>query len=390
MGVPQYACDFYGDDFIQDPWPHYAAMRKLGPVVYIPDLDNYAITRHAEVRAALRDFERFESRHGVAGDAFGCDLLQGNSVASDPPRHTTLRRAMEPPLQRRALQDVQGRIQAAANALVANVPDGLAFDAITGLAQSLPLTIVRDMVGLPPFEQDKMLTWAGAAFDMLGIQNSRGEAALSNIKEMREFISTRATTDHLKPGSWTHCIAQRAETGDIAPELAPFIIRDYINPSLDTTISAIGHMVWLLGSNSDQWDLLKHEPSLVPNAVHEAVRLATPIRSFSRRAVEDTEIAGVAIPAGARVMMLYASANRDALAFEAPDRFDVRRTARRHLGFGAGPHMCVGMHLALAEMEAILRAMLASFVRIEVEDPVVALNNTICAFSSMTARFYRA
>ena len=88
-------------------------------------------------------------------------------------------------------------------------------------------------------------------------------------------------------------------------------------------------------------------------------------------------------------MILYASANRDALAFEAPDRFDVRRTAWRHLGFGAGPHKCVGMHPALAEMEAILRAMLASFVRIEVEEPVVALNNSICAFSSMTARFYR-
>ena len=110
------------------------------------------MTRHAEVRAALRDFERFESRHGVVGDAFGCDLLQGNSVASDPPQHTTLRRTMEPPLQRRALQDVQGQIQAATDALVANVPDGLAVDANTGLAQSLPLTVVRDMVGLPPFE----------------------------------------------------------------------------------------------------------------------------------------------------------------------------------------------------------------------------------------------
>ena len=152
LRVPQYAYDFYSDDFIRESWPHCAAMRKLGPVVYIPELDNYPMTRHAEVWAALRDFERFESRHGVVGDAFGCDLLQGNSVASAPPQHTTLRRTMEPPLQRRALQDVQGQIQAATDALVVNVPDGLAVDANPGLAQSLPLTVVRDMVGLPPFE----------------------------------------------------------------------------------------------------------------------------------------------------------------------------------------------------------------------------------------------
>ncbi len=386
-GVPHYSCDFYGDAFIQDPWPHYAAMRALGPVVFIPDLGNYALTQYAAVRAALSVFAQFESKHGVAGDAFGCEMLQGNTVASEPPRHTDLRRAMEPPLQRRALQNIQSRIQSAADALVNSVANGQEFDAISGFAQSLPLTVVRDLVGLPIGEQNKMLEWAGAAFDVLGVQNARGQAALEPIKQMRGFISARATPESLKPGSWTHRIACAAAAGEIDPELAPFVIRDYINPSLDTTISAIGQMIWLLGRYPDQWATLKQEPKLVPNAVHEAVRLSTPIRSFSRRAAADMAIGGVVIPEDARVMMLYASANRDALEFENPDMFNVRRNARRPIGFGAGPHMCVGMHLALAEMEAILRALLEKVERIEVSSPEIAMNNTVCAFSSLQARF---
>ena len=225
------------------------------------------------------------------------------------------------------------------------------FEAIIDLAQPLPLTVVRDLIGLPDFGRENMLKWASAAFDMQGIQNARGQAARPVIAEMKEFIATGVTPETLKPGSWSHWITEMAAHGEIDPEIVPFSISDYINPSLDTTISAIGHFIYHAGSNPDTWAKLKEDPSLVLNAAHAAIRIGTPIRSFSRHTSKPVEIAGHQIPKGARVMMLYASANRDEAVFAQAGQFNIeRRNARRHLAFGAGIHMCAGMHLALLEI----------------------------------------
>mgnify|MGYP000586534251 FL=1 len=118
----------------------------------------------------------------------------------------------------------------------------------------MPLLVVQDLIGLPDFGKDNMLKWASAAFDMQGVQIQRGQAARGVIAEMRDFISKTATTDTLKPGSWTHRISEMIERGELDPELAPFAIRDYINPSLDTTISAIGHLMYHASFQPDIWE----------------------------------------------------------------------------------------------------------------------------------------
>ena len=382
-------CDFdlYADDFIRDPWPRYAQMRQMGAVLWLPMHGNFALTRAGEIREAVRDHEDFCSGAGVAADQFGCTFLQGNTVASDPPRHTRLRGAMAPPLTPAALQDIRPRVDEMADDLIASLVREERFDAVVDLAQVLPLTIVRDLVGLPDYGKSNMLKWAAAAFNVLGVQNQRGCAAVAEIREMREFIKDDIGPDTVGPGSWIRRVLDLAANGDIDAELAPFAIRDYINPSLDTTISAIGHLIWHLGRNPDQWEKLKQNPDRIPNAAHEAVRLGTPIRSFSRIATRPVVIDGIDIPSGARVMMLFASANRDERVFEDPDRFDIARNNRRHLGFGAGIHTCIGMHLALMEMSAILKAMVDRVRTIEVGSPEIAMNNTICAYSSLPTRF---
>ena len=385
--VPEYDVDFYSDEFIRNPHPHYAAMRALGPIVFLPKLNNYALTQHAVVQNALRDHVRFSSAKGVAGDSFGSNHLQGNTVASDPPRHTKLRRAMAPPLLPGALEDIRPEVERVAATLIDALVEQGDFDAIEDLARHLPLKIVSEMVGLPDFGQGNMLKWAGAAFDVLGAQNERGKKGLEAIAEMREFISGKITPDTLKQGSWTHRVLELAEKGQLDKELAPFAIRDYINPSLDTTISATGQLIWQLSQNPDQWDQLRDNPELCRNAVNEAVRLGTPIRSFSRHTTKAVKIAGVEIPKDARVMMLYASANRDERVFKNPDQFDVTRNPKDQLGFGSGIHMCIGMHLAQLEMISLLKAMIPRVGRIRVGTPEIALNNTIAAFSKLPTTF---
>jgi cytochrome P450/ferredoxin-NADP reductase len=384
--APHYDVDFYADAFIHDPYTHYKAMRSLGPIVYLPQHDNYAVVRFAELRECLRDTEAFRSGGGVAADDTGCAFLRGNTLASDPPIHTQMRSAMGAPLLPSALTAHRSRIVEAAEALVDELCERRSFCGVVDLAQRLPLTVVTELVGLPGDGAENMLRWAAASFDILGIQNERGQAGTETIKEMRRWIANRATVERLRPGSWTARILELAEAGEIPASMAPQLVRDYINPSLDTTIAATAELILQLAQNPDQWDLVRNDPSLIPQAVDEAVRLATPIRSFTRTLSLDRELWGVRVPHGARVMMVFASANRDERRFVDPERFLVRRTERDHVGFGHGIHMCVGMHLARLEMTSLLAAMVPRIASFNIDAPIVAINNTIRGYSAMPTR----
>ena len=144
-----------------------------------------------------------------------------------------------------------------------------------------------------------------------------------------------------------------------------------------------------LSDYPDQWDKIRADASLIPNAVEEAVRLATPIRAFTRYAIEDVEVSGHVIPKGKRVIVCYASANRDARKYDNPDDFDVTRDVHDHLGFGQGVHMCMGMHLARREMILLLEALRRRVERFELLDsPEVAMNTTIRAYSKLPVRVH--
>src|SRR5262245_14675635 len=388
--VPVYDADFYSDEFILDPHPHYAAMRALGPLVWLPRHGNYAITRYDEAREALRNHRVFSSAHGVAADAFGCDFMKGNTIASDPPFHDLMRTTMQKPLTPKALDSVAQRIEAAAQSLIDRLLPLRSFDGMRELACHLPLTIVTELVGLPEDGRENMLTWAAGGFDIFGVQNARGVQGVETVKEMRRYILTKATPERLKPGSWTARIYELADHGAIPREICPLLVRDYIGPSLDTTIAAIGELIYQLARNPAQFELLRRDPRLIPNAANEAVRLGSPIRSLTRTLRDDCELGGARLPAGARAMIVFASANRDERKFDNQDQFDLTRARADHLGFGYGIHACAGMHLARLEMHSLLKAMIARVARIEAGAPTIALNNTIRSFESLPVTFHAA
>lgn len=388
FAAPVYDEDFYGEEFIRDPIPHYAAMRALGPMIWLSRHGNFAATRYSEVREALRNHKVFSSAQGVAADQFGCDFMKGNTIASDPPLHDMMRNIMVEPLRPGALETIRNRIEREADKLIEWLVRQGTFDGMTELATYLPLAIVTDLVGLPEDGRENMLHWAAGGFDIFGVQNARGKQGVETVKEMRSYILAKATPDRLKPGSWTARIYELAARGEIPREACPLLVRDYIGPSLDTTIAATGQLIFQLGRNPDQYRLLREDLSLIPNASNEAVRLGSPIRSLTRTVTEDCELGGVALPAGVRVMLIYASANRDERKFEEPDRFNVRRAGADHLGFGNGIHMCAGMRLARLEMDSLLKALVKRVERIEVGKPAVTMNNTICSFSSLPVRLH--
>ncbi|MDO6584714.1 hypothetical protein Q4543_04205 [Salipiger sp. 1_MG-2023] len=132
--------------------------------------------------------------------------------------------------------------------------------------------IVSHLVGLPDFGKESTLKWASAACDVPGVQNERGPQPVAAIKKMRAFISGQGNPDTLKPGSWTSRILDLLDQGRLDVDLAPFALRDYINPSLDPTISLTGQPISQLSQNPAEWDRLRDNPDLCCSAVHEALR----------------------------------------------------------------------------------------------------------------------
>lgn len=384
MQLPVYDGDLYADDVIRDPYPVYARLRSMGPVVWLSQHQVYALPRYAEVASVLRQPKRFISSRGVSLNERTNRLLVGSTLNSDPPEHDVTRSITSEPLLPGALEAIAPRIRRAADGLVAELAQRGRFDAVSDFAQYLPVTIVAELVGLPEAARKKMLTWASATFNLFGPENERATAAFDDLRDLKAFLDEYGTPEKLKPGGWAQRIFKVGAERGIPFETCAQLMRDYINPSLDTTISSTGQAIKFFADQPEQWALVRERPELIPNAVEEVVRLASPIRAFTRFVAEDSEIAGAPIPQGARVMVMYASANRDERKFADPDRFDVTRDVHDHLGFGSGVHMCMGMHLARLEIVSLLQALARRVKTIALDGtPVVAMNNTIRAYASL-------
>ena len=217
--------------------------------------------------------------------------------------------------------------------------------------------------------------------------NQRTGAAFPTIEQFVRFGAELTRVD-IVPGSWADKIFDAVDRGEIALQEGRELIFDYVIPSLDTTIYAIGEMLFQLASSPDAFDDLRRQPELTSAVIMESVRLASPLRGFTRYAAEDFRFSVTTVPKGARVWLLYASANRDERHYPDPDRFDIHRNPRDHIGWGHGVHMCVGMHLAKLEMEAILLALVNRVARMEMGTPVRLVNNAAQGFAQLPLKFF--
>jgi len=391
-GIPVSPVDFYSDETIRDPYPVYEELRALGPVVYLEKHDLYALPRYQEVSEVLRQPLRFVNSRGVSPLQKVNDILVGSTLNSDPPQHDRTRAVTSEPLLPGALKEIEPRLKAAADGLIDTLCARGNFDAVSDFAQYLPVTIVAELVGLPQaVDHKQMLKWASATFNLFGTENERTRQAFEDLKDLRDFLLEYGRPEKLKDGGWAKRIFEVGPERGISYETCAQLMRDYINPSLDTTISTTGQIIKFLADHPGEWDKIRADASLIPNAVEEAVRMATPIRAFTRYVVEDSKIAEHAIPQGSRVLVMYASANRDERKFPDPDRFDVTRDVHDHVGFGQGVHMCMGMHLARREIILLVEALRRRVERFELLGaPEIAMNNSIRAFARMPVTVHLA
>jgi cytochrome P450 len=382
--APTSTLDPYTDQALLNPWPLYRELREMGPAVWLEKYGMFVFTRYESVLKALRDWEAFPSSFGVMMNEDMNQLLRGNTLCSDGDAHNRLRRVVNRPLTPAALMSLQEEVEREAGAVVERLCAKGRFCATAELATHLPVTIVSSAIGLPEEGRERMMEWSIGMFNCFGPMNERARHAMPVLSEMMNYARNHAVPGRLKPGSWAEAIHLAAAAGEVPSEAVPVMMIDYMGPSLDTTIFGISSGIWLFANNPDQWDLVRNDLSLIPAAINEILRMEAPVQGFSRYVARDYNLDGVALPQGSRAIVFYGAANRDQRQFPDPDRFDVRRdNAGRHLAFGAGPHGCLGMHLAKLEMRSLFMALARKVKRFHIEAEERVLNNILRGFSRL-------
>jgi cytochrome P450 len=382
---PSLDLDLYGAEAIEDSADAFARIRDAGPVVWLPRHRMWAIGRFDDVREALRDDELFVSGHGVAANPLTNLAARKTTLSSDGATHSTRRRVLMRSLGAKAIAPIAERLDAEAEAIVAGLVGRGEFDAARDFSPGLPVRVVAELVGID-VSGERLLRWAADTFDILGPLNRRGLRAAPSSLGMLAY-SQRLSRSRVVPGSWAESVFDAADSGEIGKDEARAMIIDFVAPALDTTILAATHMLWLLGESPRAWQRLRREPELIPAAVVEAVRIASPIRGFTRRLSREAEIGGVRLAAGGRVVLLFGAANIDERRYPDPERFDLDRPPGGNLGWGNGPHTCVGIHLAKLELAALLRALVARVETIEIAGPPTRIrNNTLQGIASLPVR----
>jgi cytochrome P450 len=382
---PSLLLDLYSRDALLDPQDVYRRIRDAGAAVWLPRHRMWAMGRYGDVRDALRDADTFGSGRGVAANRLINHMSEGTTLASDGQIHTKRRQLLLQSLSAKALAEVVAALDAEASALIRGLLELDVFDGVADFASRLPVRVIADLVGVD-IDHSRMLKWGRAGFDALGPANHRFFGAF------RQALSFYRYAQHLgpanvKPGGWAASLLAPSDEGVHNAEERKAMVVDFIGPSLDTTILAAAQLLWELGANPAVWQELRADPTLVPSAIMEAVRVASPVRGFTRIINRDTEIDGSVLRAGQRVVLLYASANMDETQFEEPQKFSLHRMGG-NLGWGFGAHACVGMHLSKLEISALLRAMIPAVARIDVSEPVPLLNNTLQGLEGFRAALH--
>ncbi|WP_234834912.1 cytochrome P450 [Mycolicibacterium stellerae] len=366
----------------------YEELRAGGPAVWLNKLGLFAIPRYEQLRTIARDPDSFSSASGVMFNDTVNAAMRGRAIiCTDPPQHTAIRRVIRHPIGPDTVRNLADILNQEAQAVVDRLVEAGEFDGVTDFAYHLPLTVISRLVGIPETGRERMLDWASALFQGAGPDNPASRAAFPTLMDMLRYQEEEAVPPNLRPGGWAQAIYDAADRGEIDRSSCAGMMSAYLAPSLDTTINGISSAMMLFGQHPEQWDLIREDPSLIPNAVNEALRLESPLQRFSRLATRDYAVGDITIPEGTRVMLLFGSANRDERRWEDPTRFDVRRPrVSEHVAFGFGPHTCLGSNLARLEMRALFEALSARVERFEISDLVRSTNQLLRGLTSMRVK----
>ena len=387
MTIPSLSIDPFAEDVLRDPYAHHAELRDTGPVVRLDAIGCYGLARHAQVQAALKDWQTFVSARGVGLADFQREApMRPPSLLLevDPPLHERTRGLMNKVVSLASLRAAMPWWQAKADSLVERLVSARHVDAVRDLGEAFPLSVFPDLVGLRDEGRENLIPYATAVFNGFGPRNRLLADSLAATQEAGAWVAESCKREHLKPQGWGAEVYAAADRGECSLDEAERLVRSFLSAGVDTTVNGIGNLIYAFAKHPEQWQALRAQPELAKRAFEESLRWGGTVQTFFRTTSRDVEIDGAVIPEGEKVLLFLAAANRDPRQWQDPDTFDIKRSASGHVGFGFGIHQCLGQMVARMEAEAVLNALVARVAEIRiVGEPERRLNNTLHALGSL-------
>ena len=391
--APVLHIDPFDKPFMDDPYPHYRAMREAGPVLWSPKYECYVVARHEDVQRVLSEWQTFSSAAGVGLANFNKEKpWRPPSIVleADPPLHTRTRTVLARTMTPGVVRALRERFEREAEILVDRVLDMGTFDAVRDFAERYPTKVFPDALGLPEKGRENLLPYGNMVFNSFGPRNELTEAAFANAENVRGWIMANCAREALTKDGLGAMIYAAVDSGELNEDEAGMLVRSFLSAGVDTTVNAFGNMMWCLATFPDQWAKLREKPELARNAFEESLRYEGPAQAFFRTTTKETEIGGVKIDANEKICAFMQSANRDAARWDNADTFDIERKVVGHMGLGTGIHGCVGQPIARLEGEAVFAALARKAKSIELAGtPTRHYNNVLRAFATLPVRVTR-
>ncbi|BDP42335.1 cytochrome P450 [Deinococcus aetherius] len=390
MSLPAFALPLTDPAFVRDPSPWLARVREETPAFRDPRLGRVFLTRHGDIAALLRD-RRFgrSALHRYSRDELGWpppdsaqanfDAFNGNHLLdSEPPKHTRLRSLVSLAFTPRRVEALAGRIEALLARQLAEVGGGR-FDLVAEYAESLPVTVIAELLGVPPEERSQLRPWSAAIVRLYEPSYTREEQVAAE-RAVLDFSALLRDLAHLRRQAprddLITALVQAEEGGDrlTERELIDTCIL-LLNAGHEASVNGLSAGVLALLREPEKWRTLAQAAPrqgslpLFRTALEELLRFDTPLPLFERYALEEVTLHGETVRPGEKVGLLYASGNRDPRRFERPDELDLTRDPNPHLTFGLGTHYCLGAPLARLELSLSLRALARTFPGLRLADP---------------------
>lgn len=369
--------------FIADPYPVYATLRDQAPVCYLADLDVWVLSRHSDVRDALRDPTIFSSdladiARGLTANPFNPAMKIPRPLAalfarvpwtrvlltSDPPEHTVLRRKISKAFTPRMIASWEPRVREITERLVADLGAGDAMgraDLVRDLASPLPTMVIAEMLGVPPERHHDFKGWSD---DLVGALLSGGSIlrGVSSAIKISVFFARIVRKRRSQPAGdlVSLLVAGDGDNALTLRELVTFCVLLLVAGN-ETSTNLIANASLALFAHPDVHQKLLANPALADRVVEETLRFDNPVQSLLRVTTTEVSIGADTIPPGSKVLLVIGSANRDPRHVRDPDTFRLDREPNDHLGFGTGIHFCIGAPLARLEARVALETLFRRF-----------------------------
>ena len=363
-------------DYYANPYPYYHALRDAGPVHRLPD-GGYFLSGYAACVAVYKDPKAFSSdKKREFAPKYGNGLLFEHHTTSlvfnDPPLHTHVRRIIAGAFTPRSIIDMEQPVIELVDGLLDRMEEKGSADLIGDLAAAVPIEVIGNLLAVPREEREPLRAWSLAILGALEPaltpeQQAGGEKA---VEDFLAYLKTLMARRRARPGDPERDVLTRLVQGEQGGErlsereLLHNIIF-ILNAGHETTTNLVGNGLYALLEWPEERELLFARPELIRTAVEEFLRFESPNQLGNRLTLAQVEVGGVAIPAGTYLTIGIGAANRDPEEFPHPDRLDIAREPNRHLAFGSGPHVCIGLNVARLEGRIAIGRFLTRFPNYE-------------------------